>query len=189
MMDNETEKSAFNSQLQAHFLQQQLTAAQLQALQQLKANKTSTLNPFLAGIAATTFIAISVYFYSFATPDYTAISAQIAYNHNSKLQMEVLSPTISGVQGRLNRLGFSLVSSKKLDPTKWRLIGGRYCNLNGKLAAQMQIAHPETKAVYTFYQAKMSKEMLDNFSESETAIDGVKVKLWREKGLMMGLAF
>jgi len=35
----------------------------------------------------------------------------------------------------------------------------------------------------------MPKELLDNFSETETAIDGVKVKLWREKGLMMGLAF
>ena len=178
-----------DSQLQSHYLQQQLTPAQLKALKQLKINRQAPPKLVIGAIAATIFLSAALIFYPSATLDYASISQQIAYNHNAKLQMEVLSPTMSEVQGRLNRLGFSLVSSKKLDPKKWQLIGGRYCNINGKIAAQMQIAHPETKAVYTFYQAKMSKEMLENFSESETAIDGVKVKLWREKGLLMGLAF
>jgi len=188
-MDNEPRDTRFTRQLQTHYLKQQLSEQQLMRLKQLQTNQSNGINLYLSAVAASTFIAVSLYYFSFSAPDYAAISEQIAYNHNSKLQMEVLSPTMSGVQDRLNRLGFSLVSSSKLKSGNWQLVGGRYCNINGKLAAQMQLTHPETKATYTFYQAKMSKELLDNFSETETAIDGVKVKLWREKGLMMGLAF
>ena len=191
MMDNEPKNTRLTSQLQAHYARAQLNEQQLQRLQQLQSTPVDNSKAYISAVAASAFIATSLYFFSssFSTPDYASISEQIAYNHNSRLQMEVLAPTISEVQGRLNRLGFSLVSSNKLESGKLTLVGGRYCNINGKLAAQMKLTHPETKAVYTFYQAKMPKKLLDNFSESETAIDGVKVKLWREKGLIMGLAF
>ncbi len=186
----------FKEQLAEHYQQQQLSAQQIAKLQSL----TTSVNPnkkhhrnsagnIFAAIAASAIIAVSWYLLNFNQQDYAAISQEIAYNHNSKMQMEVLSPHLKTVQGHLNRLGFNLVSSSKLDKNKWLIIGGRYCNINGKIAAQMKLKHTPTDAIYTFYQAKMPGDFIENLTEKEIVIDGVKVKLWREKGLLMGLAF
>ena len=104
------------------------------------------------------------------------------------MQMEVLSPTIDGIQGHLNRLGFSLIDSIKLASDKWQLIGGRYCSISGKIAAQIKVKNIATKKIYTFYQAKMTTDLISNLIDTELEIDGVTVKLWQEKGLLMGLA-
>jgi hypothetical protein len=103
--------------------------------------------------------------------------------------MEILSPDYSIVQNHLNKLGFKLVSSAKIDSKDWKLIGGRYCNINGKIAAQLKVHNAKTDSEYTFYQAKLSTDDIENITDNEINIDGVKVKLWREKGLLMGLAF
>ncbi len=190
------ETNNFKEQLAEHYQQQQLSAPQIAKLQSLSASvnpnkkylRSATGNIF-AAIAASAVIAVSWYLLNFNQQDYTAISQEIAYNHNSKMQMEVFSPHLKTVQGHLNRLGFNLVNSSKLEKDKWRIIGGRYCNINGKIAAQMKLKHTPTDAIYTFYQAKMPGDFIENLTEREVVIDGVKVKLWREKGLLMGLAF
>ncbi|MCJ8339561.1 MAG: hypothetical protein MJK10_13920 [Pseudomonadales bacterium] len=188
-MKNDTDSQKLKLQLRAHYLQQQLSSRQLQQLQGLTANSNRHFFSAITAVAASTIFALGLYLFNFSTPDYSNISREIAYNHNSKMQMEVLSPALNDVKGHLNRLGFNLVSSSKLDSEKLHLIGGRYCNINGKIAAQMKLQHSETKKVYTFYQAKMPADIVDSFEEVEVLIDGVKVKLWREKGLLMGLAF
>ena len=183
------QQQSFNKRLQSHYLEQQLSEQQRSRLRKLQVRRTGSVTRYLLATAATIVVVIGGYFYPSSTDNYASISQQIAYNHNAKLQMEVLAPTINEVQGRLNRLGFSLISSSKIDTHKWLLIGGRYCNIDGKIAAQIKYSHPETKAIYTVYQVKVSSERLESLTESATAIDGVNVKLWREKGLLMGLAF
>ncbi|EPJ55276.1 MAG: hypothetical protein OFPI_04320 [Osedax symbiont Rs2] len=188
-MKNDTDSQELKQQLKAHYLHQQLTSQQLEQLQGLTVKSNSQYVSAITAVAASAIFALGLYLFNFNSPDYTNLTRQIAYNHNSKMQMEVLTPTLNDVKGRLNRLGFNLVSSSKLDREKLHLIGGRYCNINGKIAAQMKFQHPDTKKVYTFYQAKFPADIIDNFEEVEVLIDGVKVRLWREKGLLMGLAF
>ncbi len=188
-MKNDTDSQELQQQLKTHYLQQQLSSKQLQQLQGLKAQSNRHYVRGITAVAASIIFALGLYLFNFNSPDFTHISREIAYNHNSKMQMEVLSPALNDVKGRLNRLGFNLVSSSKLDSKKLHLIGGRYCNINGKIAAQLKLQHADTKQVYTFYQAKMPTDGIDSFEEVEVLIDGVKVKLWREKGLLMGLAF
>ena len=188
-MKNDTDSQELKQQLKAHYLQQQLSSAQLQQLAGLTAKSNRHYASAIMAVAASAIFALGLYLFNFNSPDFSNITREIAYNHNSKMQMEVLSPALHDVKGRLNRLGFNLVSSSKLAREKLHLIGGRYCNINGKIAAQMKLQHPDTKKVYTFYQAKMPADITDNFEEIEVLIDGVKVRLWREKGLLMGLAF
>ncbi|MEH6443112.1 MAG: hypothetical protein V7784_04360 [Oceanospirillaceae bacterium] len=194
-MKNNTEAKSLKKQLQSHYVQQHLTSEQLLRLQRLQetspitAPKTHAPIKVISAIAASAVLAVVGYLFFLTGQDYSAISKQIAYNHNSKMQMEVFSPELQTVQGHLNKLGFDLISSSKINKDTWQLIGGRYCNINGKIAAQMKLRHSETKAIYTFYQAKVAGNVIDNLNGDETAVDGVKIKLWREKGLLMGLAF
>ncbi|MFT5706720.1 MAG: hypothetical protein ACI9ES_001007 [Oceanospirillaceae bacterium] len=194
-MKNNTEAKSLKKQLQSHYVQQHLTCEQLLRLQRLQettpiaTSKPNAPIKVMGAIAASAVLTVTGYLFLLTDQDYNSISKQIAYNHNSKMQMEVFSPELQTVQGHLNKLGFNLVSSSKINKDKWQLIGGRYCNINGKIAAQLKLRHSETKAIYTFYQAKVAGDVIDNLNGDETAVDGVKIKLWREKGLLMGLAF
>ncbi len=189
MKDN-TNNDSLKPQLSHHYQQNQLSDSQIAALQAISSSTLRSKRYRIYGaVAACSLFAFIGFIYQPSHPEVATISKDIAYNHNSQLQMEVLSPELQTVQGRLNRLGFQLVSSSKLEKGKWQLIGGRYCNINGKIAAQMKIRNSESKAIYTFYQAKVPNEFINQLNDKETAIDGVNVKLWREKGLLMGLAF
>ena len=60
----------------------------------------------------------------------------------------------SYIQSNLNRLDFSLVEPAFLKKQNEELVGGRYCRINGKIAAQLQIKNIETSDIYAFYQTK-----------------------------------
>jgi hypothetical protein len=187
-MSDSKKTTNFKEQLNSHYLEQHLSVAQLQKLQQLKSSrKKSNSHRYIASTCA--LVCISILYLSFFHSHDNHISKQIAYNHSIKLQMEVLSPDYKIVQNHLSKLGFKLVSSAKIDTKEWKLIGGRYCNINGKVAAQLKVHHAKTDSEYTFYQAKLSADDIDQITDNEIYVDGVKVRLWREKGLLMGLAF
>jgi hypothetical protein len=112
---------------------------------------------------------------------------EVAYNHNKQMTMEVKSANLAEVTNYLSKLGFSLISSKLLPTTKWDLLGGRYCSIHGKLAAQLKVRNREDNRIYTLYQALLPEQMAD-INQLEDYADGVNVKLWREKGLLLGLA-
>lgn len=188
-MNENPETANLKRQLKRHYAKQQLNERQLDQLLHLKTTNHPKRKTLISSVAACLFVAGCIYLYDMSTHDYSVISKDIAYNHNSKLQMEVVSTQLHTVQGHLSKLGFKLVNSTKIQRDNLQLIGGRYCNINGKIAAQMQLRHNKTQAIYTFYQAKVGKDFIDNLNSDEMAIDGVKIKLWREKGLLMGLAF
>ncbi|MBE1273712.1 hypothetical protein [Enterovibrio baiacu] len=76
----------------------------------------------------------------------------------------------------------------QLPVEKWVLLGGRYCSIDGKIAAQLHVKDLETDRVYTFYQAKLPQGSEADMKNVETNVDGVNVSLWEENGLLMGLA-
>ena len=119
---------------------------------------------------------------------YGDISKEIEYNHNSQMQMEVFSESIDDIQLHLNRLGFSLIESAFLIGDNWELVGGRYCSISGKIAAQLQIKNLDTSKIYTFYQAKLPDQFFNLIQDKQISVDGVNVKIWQENGLLMGLA-
>ena len=187
-MQTPQQNNSLKKNLQTHYEQNFLSVEQLDKLQGLANKKhTDRLKPIMA-MAASVLLALSLYIVNFTGLNYGDISKEIAYNHNSQMQMEVFSESIDDIQGHLNRLGFSLIESAFLDGKNWELVGGRYCSISGKIAAQLQIKNIDTAKIYTFYQAKLPDKFFNIIQDKEISVDGVKVKIWQENGLLMGLA-
>lgn len=112
---------------------------------------------------------------------------EVAYNHNKQLVMEINTADLTKIAGYLSQLGFSLIRSKQLPEGQWKLLGGRFCSINGKLAAQLRMHNRENDQIYTLYQALLPRQMAD-MNQIEEYADGVRVNLWQEQGLLLGLA-
>jgi len=116
------------------------------------------------------------------------IISEIAYNHNKNMTMEITSPSIANVNRYLVKLGFSVISSSRFNNVDWELVGGRYCNIGGELAAQLKIRNKQDNQVYTLYQFQVPTGYVPEEESIERYSAGVKVTLWQEKGLLLGLA-
>jgi len=117
------------------------------------------------------------------------IMSEIAYNHKQGMPIEVASNSLADIRNYLDKLSFPIISPNTMNNANWQFLGGRYCSINGKLAAQLKIKNLADNTVYTLYQAatkggagKSDKTRLTRM------IDGVGVSIWREKGLLLGLA-
>jgi len=113
---------------------------------------------------------------------------EIAYNHNKQAAMEIKSAALADIGNYLNKLDFSLINSERFSSPEWQLLGGRYCSIQGHLAAQLRIRNNETGKEMTLYQTQLPKQS-PAISDGHLGYDaGVKVELWSEKGLVLGLA-
>ena len=117
------------------------------------------------------------------------IGSEIAYNHNKQMNPEITSGNYSDVSNFLKKLEFTLIQSEKFKPGVWKLIGGRYCSLSGRVAAQLKMEHVPSGEIYTFYQApvpdRVSAEVV---AGGEVYKSGSHIDVWLEKGLLLGLA-
>lgn len=118
------------------------------------------------------------------------IMDEIAYNHQQRMPIEVASASLEEIRGYLDKLTFPLIASNTLDKPDWKLLGGRYCSINGKIAAQLKLKNRSDNNVYTLYQASIDGELEKIVGDARTTkmIDGVGVSIWQEKGLLLGLA-
>lgn len=64
-------------------------------------------------------------------------------------------------------------------------VAGR--SIQGKLAARLKLRNRSDNRIYTFYQSLLPEPMAD-FSKHEGYVDGIKVSLWQENDLLLGLA-
>ena len=192
-------KSLSNSQLDNLMAMQ--TAADDSLLTRLKAGfKASLFGEFVSNIKgyryafyATACLLLMTLVVSFSllnrAPLSERVMQEIAYNHQQEMPIEITSNSLINIGNYLNKLEFPLIKSSFLDNDKWQLLGGRYCSINGKLAAQLKVKNVEDNKVYTLYQAAISTDITKTLGATkEQAIEGVKVSIWQEKGLLLGLA-
>ena len=117
------------------------------------------------------------------------IMQEIAYNHQQEMPTEISSNSLIKIGDYLNKLTFPLIDSDAMTTQKWQILGGRYCSINGKLAAQLKVKNLEDSKTYTLYQAALGTDISKVLaSTKEQAIEGVSVSIWQEKGLLLGLA-
>ena len=114
---------------------------------------------------------------------------EIAYNHQKEMPTEVTSSSLANISNYLDKLEFPLIASNTLNNNNWELLGGRYCSINGKLAAQLKVKNLQDSKTYTFYQAALGSDISKVVHDKQAqAIEGVNVSIWQEKGLLLGLA-
>lgn len=148
-------------------------------------------NTYRYAFYATAFLLLvslsSVYKLLDEIPSSKRIMAEIAYNHNQDMPIEVSSNSIGDISEYLSKLSFSIVLPSIFSEPKWQFLGGRYCMLDGKLAALLKIKNTKDNQVYTLYQAKSDVNSPRDNALNDL-IEGVDVSIWREQGLLLGLA-
>lgn len=114
------------------------------------------------------------------------IAKEIALNHNKQLDSDFVYDNISQLDQVMSKLDFSLVESDLLKQKGLTLAGGRYCSIQGHMAAQLRFYDADQNR-YTLYQVGMQKEF-ENIRSGVLAVDGASVEVWQEAGNLFGLA-
>jgi hypothetical protein len=113
-----------------------------------------------------------------------AVAQEIALNHAVSLDPDVRAVSFDALTGDLDKLDFSVMRPAGMDVEE--VVGARYCSLGGQMAAQIRFRDAAAR-ICTLYQAR-DGEAFENVREGTFEMGGVRVRVWREGGLVMGLA-
>lgn len=119
------------------------------------------------------------------------IALDIVENHNNNLvhqaNWEVETADIEVAKQKLSKHGIKLMPTKEVKNLK--LKAGKICNLAGRKAAQLKYVNAKSGKRYSLYQAPIPDHLKKTgFQRVVKEIDGVKVILWKERGLLNGMA-
>jgi hypothetical protein len=122
------------------------------------------------------------------------IAMEVVANHIKLKPLEIETSSIEGIRSYFKKLDFVPVNSQLVSQLGLELIGGRYCSLQGNIAAQLRVRKPGNNSVQTLYQTEYRKDVFENMpilEEGDKPVDiyvkGVKVTIWVEKGLLFAL--
>ena len=116
-----------------------------------------------------------------------AVSAEVVMNYEKHSPMQVLSSHYSDVQAALNRLDFSIMPANARILEGYRLVGGRYCSIQGVPAAQLRVQDLRSGKECTLYAVKAVGTLHDVNSTIER-MDDVRVEVWRQDNVLFALA-
>jgi hypothetical protein len=127
-------------------------------------------------------------------PNVDLIVEEVSTNHLKMKSLDVTTSAMNELQNRMEQLDFAPKWPTRIASNNYRLVGARYCTLQGKLAAQIFLRSSDNIHV-TLYQAGYSREKfgaLPDMTKKEAPVvrqqNGVSVHLWVESGLLMAMA-
>lgn len=180
----------FDQELKKHYASQSLSKEQLTELEGLmdQHRPQKPRRMVLFGAMVSGALALALIFWALPREVVPLdIAEEISYNHNARMAMEIQTDSLAVVAQKLDRLDFNLVQSRRLTQEGWRIVGARYCSISGRIAAQFQLTKGDGSELYTLYQAKWPDE-LQSFKDQSFEVDGNLVRIWQERGLLLGLA-
>jgi hypothetical protein len=113
-------------------------------------------------------------------------AAEIARNHNKNLAVEFAAQRFRDLDAPMAKLDFTLVPPARMEREGLRLLGARYCHIGSRIAAQIRIADPRDERL-TLYEFQPGDDY-DGLQETSFDVAGLRVTVWLESGLVMGLA-
>ncbi|MEM6314801.1 MAG: hypothetical protein AAF743_11975 [Planctomycetota bacterium] len=185
--------------VRAHYADQRPSPAALDRLRGLVAEQTAVQTPVqmavgrggwaVRALAVAAAVALAFLLGFLVAPDddanFTAsVHEEIALNHRKELGSEWPTTDLADLRASMDKLPFRLA----LPDTRpdLHLRGGRYCSIDGQLAAQLQLVD-DTNAPCTLY-VLADDPALAAVIATTGHVDGIEVKTWRESGLLYGLA-
>lgn len=114
------------------------------------------------------------------------VLAEIAMNHQKHLASEIKSDDYAILTQELDKLDFQLRAPLTV-AANMKLLGGRYCSINGELAAQLKLRDPNSRDVHTLFITQLTPA-LKRIDEREARADGIALRLWREHDMFFALA-
>jgi len=114
------------------------------------------------------------------------ISEEIAINHQKQFASDFSEASYAGLSKVMLKLDFKLIDSERLESGEFEILGGRYCSLKGKIAAQIRLRNKEGK-IFTLYQAS-SHEAFEGIPDHSSQARGIDIEMWNEGGVFLGIA-
>jgi len=113
------------------------------------------------------------------------ITKEIILNHQKQFNIEFQGDNINELRTHMQKLDFNLIQSSRITELGLKIIGTRYCSIQGEIAAQIKLKDNEGNS-YTLYETAL-KENLEKLTEIEKTVNGLAVTTWSEHGVFFGL--
>lgn len=141
----------------------------------------------LFGLAASFVLMIGLFWSGqFQSSLSQSVAREIAMNHIKQMEIEYKGNKIAELAQQMKQLDFQLHRPGELPISEFRLVGARYCSIQGQIAAQIKIKDADNR-LYTLFQTQF-RESLQGLTQAELIVDGVKVTIWNEGGVLFGFA-
>jgi len=144
----------------------------------------------LAWVASLLVIAMAGQFFyhqqSFQGNLTALVLKEIAMNHNKKLDAEYRETRPEILRTAMQRLDFPLNLPADIQ-RNFQLVGGRYCSIQGGLAAQLKVRNRTNGSISTLYVTELT-EKLARIKEQQVLQGSVDIHLWQQQGRFFGLA-
>jgi anti-sigma factor RsiW len=116
-----------------------------------------------------------------------AVCAEVVMNHMKHSPLEIISAHYSEVEAALSRLDFSIMPANSTIRETYRLMGGRYCSIQGEPAAQLRVQDIRSGKECTLYAVKAAGK-LQGITADVDSMDGIRVEVWRQDNVLFALA-
>lgn len=168
--------------LREHFDQQELSPEDLQRIRK----SASRRFPHWGIMALAAAVLLSVGWFMARPGLVERVSNEIVYNHLKDMPVEFTAGRMEVLRKSLPKLAFHPIHSQYT--RSWKLRGGRYCSIQGEIAAQLQFESAGKDRI-TVYQAPLPNEWQErNGLINQRTTRGVSVHLYAEDGLLIGIA-
>ena len=178
------------SHLQEHYARARLSDARIEqilAAAPARATPPRVWYARLGSLAAALVIGLGGLHFHLVERDIAArVLAEVAMNHGKQLDVEIASGDIAVVAAALDRLDIHLRPSGQW-PARYALLGGRYCSIQGGLAAQLKLRDQETGDLHTLYATRLTSD-LETVVDTATTYDNVGITFWRDGDVFFTLA-
>ena len=175
-----------DTQIKEYYQKQTLPEENLQAMQPPEDTPRSSQWPWLLPLAAAAVALLAIFLWNPSSLP-QAVATEIAKNHNAQMAMEIRSSDYGEVAAALDQIQFPLMPPDEKFRQRYTLVGGRYCSIQNKRAAQLRVRENATGQMHTLYITKLTDE-LRALPETTRTIDGVQVRLWNDGKCLFGLA-
>lgn len=205
-------KTSLKKATKAHFEQQTLSQTQLDFFENIlkegndndSSNSANTPNKkearvslsFNKWLSIAAMLILSISSLLFLNPPQSKqgllIAKEVIANHIRQRPLEVNSDNFEVVGAYFTQLDFNLTQSKLMNNNNGvKILGGRYCSIQSEIAAQIRYQDKDGNA-HTLYQVRYDPEIFDDIlswkkirQPTTYDVDGFKVSIWVEKGLLM----
>ena len=119
------------------------------------------------------------------------ITAEVVENHLKQKPLDVESSSLPDVLGFFDRLDFQLLQSPRIvSGAGAKLLGGRYCSVQGISAAQLRVRNQDG-SISTWYEALLPPGQMDRIPDGlageppvRRVSRGIRVSIWKESGVL-----
>jgi len=150
---------------------------------------SSKVNLAIAASFTAILLTTIQFFYIFKSPESDLIlrvAQEVALNHNKHLATEFDADNYLDLSVVMDKLDFDLKAPNHLAVASYKVLGARYCSIQGQIAGQIKLKDNAGK-ILTLYITK-SNDMLSTLHHKTQERENLMISSWQEDVLFFSLA-